>query len=51
MRAGYCAVNDFAASKVDMKELVHRAESALEHVTMGGGRSYGVVSFDELPLA
>jgi DNA-binding response OmpR family regulator len=50
MRAGYCAVNDFAASKVDMRELVHRAESALEHVTMDGGRSYGVVSFDELPL-
>jgi DNA-binding response OmpR family regulator len=51
MRAGYCAVSDFAASKVDMKELVHRAESALDHVPAGGEGSRGVVSFDELPVA
>jgi DNA-binding response OmpR family regulator len=51
MRAGYSAVADFAAAKVDMKELVHRAESALDHLPTGGGDSYGVVSFDELPVA
>lgn len=51
MRAGYSAVADFAAANVDMKELVHRAESALDHVATGGKGSSGVVSFDELPLA
>ena len=51
VRAGYCAVADFAAGNVDMKELVHRAESALDHVPTGGEGSSGVVSFDELPLA
>jgi PleD family two-component response regulator len=50
MRAGYCAVADFAAANVDMKELVHRAESALDHVPTGGRSSSRVVSFDELPL-
>jgi hypothetical protein len=51
MRAGYCAVADFATANVDMKELVHRAESALDYVPAGGGGFSGVVSFDELPLA
>jgi CheY-like chemotaxis protein len=50
LRAGYCAVADFAAANVDMKELVHRAESALDHVPIGGEDS-DVVSFDELPSA
>lgn len=50
LRAGYCAVADFAAANVDMKELVHRAESALGHVPIAGEES-AVVSFDELPSA
>ena len=48
LRAGYCAVADFAAANLDLKELVHRAESALDHVPAAGEGS-GVVSFDELP--
>jgi hypothetical protein len=47
LHAGYCAVSDLAASKVDLTELVHRAESALERVGTGGGQP-SIVSFDEL---
>jgi PleD family two-component response regulator len=50
VRAGYSAVADFAAGNVDMKELVHRAESALDQAPARGEDSYGV-SFDEQPLA
>jgi DNA-binding response OmpR family regulator len=50
LRAGYCAVDDFAAANVDMKELVHRAESALAQVSSTDGGP-GVLSFDELPPA
>jgi DNA-binding response OmpR family regulator len=50
LRAGFCAVADFAAANVDMKELVHRAESALDHAP-ASGEDFGVVSFDELPPA
>jgi two-component system cell cycle response regulator len=48
LRAGFCAVSDFAAANVDVKELVHRAESALARVPPGDGGP-GVLSFDELP--
>ena len=48
-RAGYCAVSDLSASNVDLRELVHRAESALAHVPANGD-SEAVVSFDDLPL-
>jgi DNA-binding response OmpR family regulator len=51
LRVGYCAVADFAAANVDMKELVHRAESALDRVPTGGEGFSSVISFDELPLA
>ncbi|HEY0528172.1 MAG TPA: response regulator [Gemmatimonadaceae bacterium] len=47
LRAGYCAVSDLAASKVDLTELVHRAESALERVGAGGSQAT-IVSFDDL---
>jgi DNA-binding response OmpR family regulator len=50
LRAGYCAVSDLATANVDLAELVHRAESALAHVSVTGQRD-GVVSFDELPIS
>lgn len=50
LRAGYCAVSDLAAAKVDLTELVHRAERALAHVSASGQRDT-VVSFDELPVS
>jgi len=50
LRAGYCAVQDFATANVDVKELVHRAESALAMVP-SGDQSPGIMSFDELPMA
>jgi DNA-binding response OmpR family regulator len=50
LRAGYCAVSDLAAAKLDLNELVHRAESALASVpTTGDGEA--VVGFDELKLS
>lgn len=49
LRAGYCAVSDFAAANVGLAELVQRAESALAHVP-ASGRADFVVSFDELPV-
>jgi GGDEF domain-containing protein len=50
LRAGYCAVSDLAASKVDLTELVHRAESALERVSLDRGQP-SIVSFDELLIS
>ncbi len=50
LRAGYCAVSDLATANVDLAELVHRAESALAHVSSTGQRDT-VVSFDELPVS
>ncbi|HET9637316.1 MAG TPA: response regulator [Gemmatimonadaceae bacterium] len=49
LRAGYCAVSDLAAAKVDVNELVHRAESALAHVG-SVGTPESVMSFDDLPV-
>lgn len=47
LRAGICAVSDLAVAKIDVNELVHRAESALAQVgTVGGPDS--VASFDDL---
>jgi GGDEF domain-containing protein len=48
LRAGYCAVSDLAAARVDVNELVHRAESALAHVGTAGAPE-SVMSFDDLP--
>ena len=50
LRAGYCAVSDLAAANVDLTELVHRAESALAHVS-SPGQLDTVASFDELPVS
>jgi len=50
LRAGYCAVSDLAAAKVDLVELVHRAERALADAPVTGERG-SVVSFDDLPLS
>ena len=49
LRAGFSAVSDLAASKVNVAELVHRAESALDHTPIQG-ESDAIVSFDDLPI-
>jgi GGDEF domain-containing protein len=48
LRAGICAVSDLATAKLDVHELVHRAESALAHIGTAGVPQ-SVISFDELP--
>ena len=49
LRAGFSAVSDLASSNVNVAELVHRAESALDHAPIQG-ESDVVVSFDDLPV-
>jgi len=49
LRAGYSAVSDLAASQVNVAELVHRAESALDRAPLQGERD-AIVSFDDLPV-
>ena len=49
LRVGYSAVSDLAASKINVAELVHRAESALDHAPIQGDAS-AIVSFDDLPI-
>ena len=49
LRVGYSAVADLAESKVNVAELVHRAESALDHAPLQGDTS-AIVSFDDLPI-
>lgn len=49
LRAGYSAVSDLSASKVNVAELVNRAGSALDHAPMQGD-SDAIVSFDDLPI-
>jgi DNA-binding response OmpR family regulator len=48
LRAGYCAVSDFAAADFDPVELVHRAESALDRIPIDG-LGDPVLSYDDLP--
>jgi CheY-like chemotaxis protein len=48
LRAGYSAVSDLAASNLNVAELVHRAESALDHVPRSGDGDT-VLNFDDLP--
>jgi len=48
--AGYSAVSDLATAKVNVADLVHRAESALDHAPIQGDRS-AIVSFDDLPTS
>ena len=49
LRVGYSAVSDLAASKINVPELVHRAESALDHAPIQGDTT-AIVSFDDLPI-
>lgn len=49
LRAGYSAVSDLATANVNVAELVHRAESALDHAPLKG-ESDIIVSFDDLPI-
>ena len=49
LRVGYSAVSDLASSNVNVAELVHRAESALDHAPIQGDNS-AIVSFDDLPI-
>jgi len=50
LRAGYCAVADFSAADFDPIELVHRAESALDHVPTDG-RGEPILDYEDLPSA
>jgi DNA-binding response OmpR family regulator len=49
LRAGYSAVSDLATSNLNVAELVHRAESALDHVPLKGDGD-PIVSFEDLPI-
>ncbi|HJP85470.1 MAG TPA: response regulator [Gemmatimonadaceae bacterium] len=49
LRVGFSAVQDLADSKLNVAELVQRAESALDHAPIQG-ESDAVVSFEELPV-
>lgn len=49
LRAGFSAVTDLAESNVNVAELVHRAESALDHAPLQG-EGGALVSFDDLPI-
>lgn len=49
LRAGFSAVSDLAKANVNVAELVHRAESALDHAPIQGEND-AIVSFDDLPV-
>jgi len=49
LRAGFSAVQDLAGSKLNVAELVHRAESALDRAPIQG-EGESVVSFEDLPI-
>ena len=49
LRAGYSAVSDLATAKLNVVELVHRAESALDNISLTR-EGDSVVSFDDLPI-
>jgi CheY-like chemotaxis protein len=49
LRAGYSAVADLALSKINVAELVHQAESALDHAPIQGDGD-AIVSFEDLPI-
>jgi diguanylate cyclase (GGDEF)-like protein len=48
LRAGYCAVPNFAESSVDAVELLLRAATALRHGK--GSESLGITAFEDVPL-
>jgi diguanylate cyclase (GGDEF)-like protein len=47
LRAGYCAVPNFAESSVDAVELLLRAATALRHVK---GEPHGIAAFQDVPM-
>jgi DNA-binding response OmpR family regulator len=49
LRAGYSAVSDLAMANINLADLVHRAESALDHAPIQG-EGDAIVSFDDLPI-
>jgi len=49
LRAGYSAVSDLAESNINVAELVHRAESALDHAPLQG-EGDAIVSYEDLPV-
>lgn len=49
LRAGYSAVADLAMSRINVAELVHRAESALDHAPLQG-EGDAIVNYEELPI-
>jgi diguanylate cyclase (GGDEF)-like protein len=50
LRAGYCAVDDYAASAIDAEEMLLRATVALRHVRTEGDPAIPIRSFQELPV-
>ena len=48
LRAGYSAVPDLASANLNVAELVHRAESALDRAPLKGDGDT-IISFDDLP--
>jgi PleD family two-component response regulator len=48
LRAGYCAITNFASAAINPAELMRRAEAALQHAEVGG-HDERTCSFDELP--
>ena len=48
LKAGYCAVPNFAESSVDAVELLLRAATALRHVK--GSDNLGITAFEDVPL-
>ena len=49
VRAGYCAVDDFAQASVDAVELLLRAATALRH-GRNGEASRAITAFDDVPV-
>jgi DNA-binding response OmpR family regulator len=50
LRAGYCTVADLGGSSPDAAALMHRADTALEHLLNGATRDR-VVGYEQLPVA
>ena len=49
IRAGYCAVADFATSSVDAVELLLRAEAALRHVRSTASAG-AITAYEDVPV-
>jgi hypothetical protein len=49
LRAGYCAVPDFAESSVDAVELLLRATTALRDLKREGSAGERIRAFDQVP--